>query len=569
MVRHLEPATAGVARALVLGDGGALGYERRKTIASVGLAHLFAVSGLHVALVSGTLVGFLRWLLAGLASTVDARRWAAGLGVPLTLLHALTAGGSPSAWRAAVTAAATWAVVAAGHRPHPVAVTSAAVLALSAGDLAMALRPAFLLSIVATAAILSAPRRAGRLRRLRGAATVSARTLIATAPMVWWWFGAVPFIGWLTNIILLPFGSWVVIPLSHLFAASAWAPALSEPIAKALEVAVHVLLRACDSLAALSVGGGLPPLDATQGIIVAIGSVAMLAARRLRSRGLILLLSVLLWGGAETALIAREQPRGRLRVTFVDVGQGDAALLDFPDGRVGLIDTGRGDRHPAVRELGGLLSARRRRRLDLVILTHGHPDHYGGLQALLDRMPVGEIWVNGQLLSEEQDGAIQALLNRALAQGTVLRFPSELCGTTADFGGARVETLWPCPRYEPGRSLNDNSLTVRVRFGDRSFLFTGDLEAEAERELLAAGALGPIDVLKVAHHGSRTSSSPALLRTVQPRLAVISSGAGNRYGHPSPEVLERLRDLEAKLWRTDLRGGLIVSTDGRGLSAGR
>ncbi len=95
MVRHLEPATAGVARALVLGDGGALGYERRKAIASVGLAHLFAVSGLHVALVSGTLVGFLRWLLAGLAITVDARRWAAGLGVPLTLLHALTAGGSP------------------------------------------------------------------------------------------------------------------------------------------------------------------------------------------------------------------------------------------------------------------------------------------------------------------------------------------------------------------------------------------------------------------------------------------------------------------------------------------
>ncbi len=447
--------------------------------------------------------------------------------------------------------------------------TSAAVLALSAGDLAMALRPAFLLSIVATAAILSAPRPAGRLRWLREAATVSARTLVATAPMVWWWFGAVPLIGWLTNIVLLPFGSWVVIPLSHLFAASAWAPALSGPLATALEVSVRALLRACDGLAELSVGGGLPPLDATQGIIVAIGSVAMLAAHRLHSRGLILLISVLLWGAAETALIAREQPRGRLRVTFVDVGQGDAALLDFPDGRVGLIDTGRGDRHPAVRELRRLLSARRRRSLDLVILTHGHPDHYGGLQALLDRMPVAEIWVNGQLLSEERDHAIETLLNRALAQGTVLRFPSELCGTTADFGGTEIETLWPCPRYGPGRSLNDNSLTVRVRFGDRSFLFTGDLEAEAERELLAEGALRSVDVLKVAHHGSRTSSTAEFLRTVQPGLAVISSGAGNRYGHPSPEVLERLRDLEAELWRTDLHGGLIVSTDGQGLSTGR
>jgi competence protein ComEC len=567
----LPQEAAGVARALVLGDGGALGYAQRQTIAAVGLAHLFAVSGLHVALVSGTLVRSLHWLLRGLALGFDPRRLAAAIGIPLTLLHALFAGGSPSAWRAAITAALTWALVVIGRRPSAAAVTAAAALILSAPDPAIALRPAFLLSIVATSAILSAPRVSGSQswRRLRASAIISARTLIATMPLVWWWFGGIPLIGWLANIVVLPFGSWVVIPLAHVFALTPSIPAAAEAVGAALTVAVRVLLSLCDAFAPLTVTRRLPPLDVTQGLLVLAACVLLLIARTWRCRLSILLVSALLWFAADRALVAREQPRDLLRVSFIDVGQGDATLIDFPNGQLALVDTGQGGRHPAARELRGLLAARRRSRIDLLVITHGHPDHYGGLPDLIGEIEIGELWVNGQLLIEEQDGAMAQLVSSAMARGTRVRFAPELCSRNPRFGGADLEVLWPCPRYDAALGLNDNSIVIRLAFGRRSFLLTGDLERDSERLLVAAGRLQRSDVLKVAHHGSRTSTSPAFLSTVRPSLAVISSGAGNRYGHPSPEVVERLREAGARVLRTDVHGGVIITTDGERLEIRR
>jgi competence protein ComEC len=201
--------------------------------------------------------------------------------------------------------------------------------------------------------------------------------------------------------------------------------------------------------------------------------------------------------------------------------------------------------------------------VDTLVVTHPHPDHYGGVRALAAAFPVRELWDDGQAGAEDPHGAWSTTLQTLDAR--VLR-PELLCGLPRERGGARIEVLWPCPGFDPGWDANDNSLVLRVTFGRRVLLLMGDAEAHAERALVRRGMHGPVDVLKVGHHGSRTSSTAPFLDAVAPRLAIVSAGVGNRFGHPHDDVLARLA-ARAALLRTDLEGGIEVVTDGEQLEA--
>jgi competence protein ComEC len=269
----------------------------------------------------------------------------------------------------------------------------------------------------------------------------------------------------------------------------------------------------------------------------------------------------------------RWQP-GNLELNVLDVGQGDSLFLVSPAGHTMLVDAGGSFTDPIHRsEVRGpdpgedavspYLWSRGFQQIDVVALTHAHQDHIGGLTAIFENFKVNALWIG-----REVDSPLQRQLEKiASLHGTkVIR---ELRGNHWDFDGAQGEFLWPqiIPEEVAPSAKNDDSLVFRVAFGERSFLLPGDAEKTAERSILSESAPQTLraDVLKIGHHGSKNSTTPDFLAAVQPRVAVISAGEENPYGHPSPQLLERLQEAGVPTLRTDINGAIHILTDGKTL----
>lgn len=576
--RTLPPHAAAVARALLLGDGPAVEGPERDALRGSGLAHLLAVSGLHVALLAAFVYLAFERLLRG--RVLDPPRAAALATIPVVLGFALVAGGAPSVWRAASMAVIVAGLRALRRRPRPLAVTSLAIVLFAIASPDDALRPAFLLSATATLAIVTGSRIEGAsapspvssetersATTLREAFAMSARTTLATAPLVIWCFGELPVFGVVANVVLLPIGTLLLVPLAfaHALLASLGLESITAPLFVA---SLDALVGAAELFARATPGTALPPPSTIQGWILAAGAMGLLALRRPRHLALVALATVGALGLAEVHLRALAKPEGLLRLTQLDVGQGDGAILDLPDGSAMLIDGGGGRPDPGERALVPLLRARRRDALAVVVISHPHPDHFAGLHALLPeldagRLTIDEVWDGGQAEAEEPHGPAAALLRAFRRRGVRVRAP---CGEHM-LGGARVEVRWPCPSFDAGYDANDNSLVLRVSHGRRAILFTGDVERHAEAALVASDVDLRADVLKVPHHGSRTSSSEAFLARVRPSVAVASQGRGNGYGHPHPDVVARYEALGIPLLRTRELGGVVIETDGESLTS--
>lgn len=251
-----------------------------------------------------------------------------------------------------------------------------------------------------------------------------------------------------------------------------------------------------------------------------------------------------------------------LKVTMIDVGQGDSILVEFPGRTRMLIDGGGFADSPfdvGEKVVSPVLWRKGIKRIDFLVLTHPHPDHLKGLVAVARNFRIGEFW---EAFPPEGD-SIYADLVKALPSSTVRRRVAR--GFRRELAGVSVEVLHPGRDDVPGTMATDNdrSLVLRVSMGQTAFLLSGDIGSGAERKILEAAGEILSSVFKSPHHGSGSSSSGPFLERVRPKIVLISVGEGNRYGFPSPPVLERYRQLEAAVYRTDLHGAVEVSTDGQ------
>ena len=257
----------------------------------------------------------------------------------------------------------------------------------------------------------------------------------------------------------------------------------------------------------------------------------------------------------------------QLELTAIDVGQGDSLLVSFPDSKLMLIDGGGilsfGRNAKPRFDIGEdvvspYLWTRSIRKLDVVVLTHAHDDHARGLPAIIENFHPAELWTGATPQSEAWSQV------RAAAQSERVKILAMQSGRSFDFGGARVAILSPPPDYAAGDApKNNDSLALRISYGSRSFLLTGDMEKPMEQRLLISGQPIRADVLKVGHHGSNTSSTDPFLDAVAPVFAIISDGFANSFHHPHPQVLARLAAHRADVLRTDQQGLITIRTDGR------
>ena len=583
-----DPAGSAALRGIAVGDRAGVPAALDQRWGAIGIYHVLSVSGLHLAVVAGLAFGLLRRAVA--ASPLGARtrpaRWAAPPAIALAIAYTLITGAQVATLRALVVIVlgltAQWL-----DRPlrlrDALGLAALAILAWRPADL---LDPSFQLSFVAALTLALAPvdpgasaRRGVRGWLVRGV-TTSAWVAITTAPITAYQFHQVAAGGVVGNLLITPVVELVALPMglaglvlgaAPLIAAAAWLVGLADRGAAVLAVATPV-------------GHVAVATAAMAAVLVASSLWIATRPRRSPAVGLAwLALCAGWWLGREPP------PAGALRVTFLDVGQGDAALIEVPDGQVWLIDAGG---NPGARDavqaaapghaIDRVLAAYDHTRIDLAIVSHPHPDHYLGLAGLTQ--PIDELW------SAEPAQGADAVERRSAKPSARAALPgfSAVAAALAGHGtrlghpalglarrAAGVELVAWAPRYQaaasaqvrcaadPVRTINDNSLVVALRYGGRTILFTGDIEAEGEDELVRAG-IGPADIVKVPHHGSPTSSTAGLVAATHPALAVISCGAGNSFGFPSPDVVERWQAAGAEVARTDRDGAVIVTIAGDG-----
>ncbi len=568
---------AAIGTAVLIGDRAGLDVELQQQLQRAGTYHVIAISGGNIALFSALVLAVSRVLL---------RRRRAGLVVAALVLlaYAAVVGGGASVLRAtgmALVAIAAQILDQRGAALNVLAVTAGVLLA---ADPLLAFDVAFWLTTAATAGImLGLPPGGASDSRLRSGARALLLTSVwaelALLPIVAAVFQQVTVAGVVLSAVAIP--GMAVAQMASLAAvvADVVAPGLVPVFGAAVRAGAMLVTGSARLVDAVPwVAWRVPPPSLSAVIVYYTAlatwlwsrhpSQATLGAARLRRVTALGLPAVVVWVATAPASLLPSAP-GDLRVTALDVGQGEALLVQFPNGRRLLVDAGgvsADGRDVGERVVGPALRARGIRRLDYLLVTHADADHIGGAVSIVREFAPREVWTGIPV----DDHVATARLRQA-ADASAAAWRRVEAGDRVAMGAVALQVLHPGPAdWDRPRVRNDDSVTLAVVLGGVRLLLTGDIGAAVE-PAVAAAALGaedqqrprPLTVLKVAHHGSAGSSSAPFLAATAPAVALISAGAGNPFGHPALAVLDRLGAAGADVWRTDRDGEVTVRTDGR------
>ncbi|MFJ7899343.1 ComEC/Rec2 family competence protein [Streptomyces sp. NPDC096198] len=576
----LDPDARALLPGLVVGDTSRIAPELDDAFKRTDLAHLLAVSGGNFTILLALLVG-----PAGLAQRAERRGLAPRIGLPLRgtalLGGALTTGlvvvcrPDPSVLRAAACGAVTLLALATGRRRSLLPALATAVLLLVLWDPWLARSYGFLLSVLATGALFTvAPRWSEALRRRRvpprlaEALAAAGAAQAVCAPVVAVLSARVSLVAVPCNLL----AEAAVAPATVLGSAALAVAPLSMPFAKAAAWCASWPTGWIAGIArnGASLPGGAvdwPGSWAGAALLAALTAVVLLLGPRLLRR------PWLAWACAAVLLLVVVRPPPLIRVitgwpppgwrfAMCDVGQGDATVLAAGHGTAVVVDAG-----PDPALVDRCLTALGVTRIPLLVLTHFHADHVAGLPGVLRGRSVGEIETTGF-----QEPVEQAAFVRARAAARHIPVVRALAGERRRLAGLDWRVLWPPPDPAPSPDgPNDASVALLVRAAGLTLLLLGDLEPPSQEALLRSpegAGLGPVDVLKVAHHGS-AYQAPGLIRRVAPRLALISCGRDNPYGHPAPSTVAALRSEGALVLRTDRDGAIAVVGGGDDLRVAR
>ena len=584
-----------IIQAMVLGEEGRLTDELRDRFMAAGVTHIISISGSHLGMVAVLCFGLIRWLLFmmperfyhRLTLHTDPKIIAAWLTLPLVVFYTLLAGGQVATVRSLVMiTAGLFAIILDRENAlmHSLALAALIILISSPQAIFDISFQLSFLSVLVIGYVVSLwnelqLKAETRFRKIRNSALlliiISLTTGLATGPVVAYYFNQISFAGIISNLIVVPFAGMVVVPLGLLTGILSLITR-HLPLAGLDQTAADVFIRVVSFFSRLPFAEFHPPAPTLLWLMlyaVFFISLFIHARARLLSRfkpfesssgvSKVPVIGMAFAGVFLVLPLALSfMPEQRTRVSFPDVGQGDSTLIELPGGKTILIDGGgtRDNRFDIGRRvLAPYLWNKGIRRLDLVVLSHPHPDHMNGLIAILKKFEVAAVWESGM----DTDLPGHDEFRRAVDDNKIHRRIVSADGPPVMLGEAMVSVLHPHREFDAHdrqayAAENNRSLVLQVRSEGKDMLFTGDIGIEAEQDIMRTMPGLKADLIKVPHHGSKSSSSDSFVSQLRPEIAIMTVGRGNPYHHPSEEVLARYEKIGARICRTDIDGALTI-----------